>query len=117
MNTNPIDITDLILAAITLIAGIVTRYVVPWIKNRTTQIQYQRIQEVTRIAVEAAEQLCKNGTLKADERKNYVNSILNSHGFTVDYNQLESMIESCVSSLPTTNLDIVRELKQQKKLK
>lgn len=103
MNTNPIDLTDFAVALVTLFIAVITRYLVPMIKSKLSESQFERVRAITWTAVEAAEQLYKNGTLKKEDRKNYVNSILKSHGFNLDYNQIEAIIESSVHILPKTN--------------
>ena len=52
-----IDLTQIILAVITLIGGLVARYVIPWIKGKLDERQYDVFNGLVRVGVYAAEML------------------------------------------------------------
>lgn len=62
------DITPVIQAVTVLLAAIITTFVVPYIKNKTTAAQQSQINAWVKIAVSAAEQIY-NGPAKARIRK------------------------------------------------
>jgi len=89
-----VNLTDLIQAAFAVILGVITRFLVPWIKARTKAWQFDMLCQATSIAVNAAEQKLGSGAGK--EKMNYVVSTLNKRGFTVN----DDLIESLVKTLP-----------------
>ena len=52
-----IDITPLCMAVMALAAVVITLYLVPWIKSKTTKEQRESINALVKIAVQAAEQI------------------------------------------------------------
>lgn len=65
------DITPIVNAVIALAAAVVTAFVIPWIKSKTTAAQREEIEAWVRIAVTAAEQIYK-GSGRGEEKKEYV---------------------------------------------
>lgn len=92
------DITTIIEAAILIITAIITVFVIPYIKSKTTVQQQDEIMAWVKIAVSAAEQMFA-GTGRGIEKKNYVLNWLYEHGITVDEYKLNAMIESAVYEL------------------
>lgn len=93
-----IDLTPLISAVIAVLAVIITVYLVPWLKSRTTAQERQEINAWVKIAVQAAEQIYK-GSGKGAEKKQFVLDYLQDKGFTVDLSTIDKMIEACVLEL------------------
>jgi hypothetical protein len=94
-----IDITGVANAAIALIAAVITAFVIPWIKSKTTAAQFEKIETWVTIAVEAAEQIY-TGSGRGAEKKAYVVEFLNSKGFSIDAEALDKLIEAAVFNLP-----------------
>lgn len=92
------DITTIVEAVAALIAAIITAFVVPCIKSRTTTNQQQQINAWVRIAVTAAEQIY-TGSGRGEEKKAYVIDWLRKHGVTVDESKLDALIEAAVFEL------------------
>jgi len=92
-----IDLTQIILAIITLIGAIVTRYVIPWIKNKLDDHQYEVFNGLVRVGVYAAEQLFTTEQWK--EKKQYVVDLLKENGYTVDTTSVDALIEATVREL------------------
>lgn len=92
------DITTIVEAVAALIAAIITAFVVPYIKSRTTTNQQQQINAWVRIAVTAAEQIYV-GSGRGEEKKAYVIDWLRKHGVTVDESKLDALIEAAVFEL------------------
>lgn len=94
-----IDLTTILQAAITLIAAVITAFVIPWIKSRTTKTQREQIEAWVEIAVAAAEQLWKGHEKAGEEKKTYVLDFLEKKGFTINTDELDAMIEAEVLRL------------------
>lgn len=91
--------TSIANAAIALIAAIITAFVIPWIRSKTTAAQFEKIKMWVTVAVEAAEQLY-TGSGRGAEKKAYVVEFLNSKGFKIDAETLDKLIEAAVFNLP-----------------
>lgn len=98
-----IDFTPVLQAIVGLCAAIITTFVVPYIKSKTTKEQQTQINEWVRIAVAAAEQVYE-GPGKGDEKKAYVLTWLSNHGISVDEDKLDAMIEAAVYELTNNGL-------------
>ena len=94
-----IDLTSIANAVIALIAAIITAFVIPWIRSKTTAAQFEKIKMWVTVAVEAAEQLYTVSGRGA-EKKAYVVEFLNSKGFKIDAETLDKLIEAAVFNLP-----------------
>lgn len=97
-----IDLTPILQAVITLAAALITYRLVPWLKARTSEAQYQRMQSVVETLVYAAEKLYETGVIK--DKLDYVQTQLMERGFDVD----RAAIEAAVFS----NLDFYDEAKE-----
>lgn len=71
-----------------VLGTLVSRYLIPWLKEK-------RLLSLVRRAVEAAEKLAENSKL---DKKEYVVTVLRSAGVTVTPT-VEAMIEGCVMEL------------------
>lgn len=92
-----IDLTQIILAIITLIGAVITRYLIPWLKEKTTEKQFEALKVLARVGVYAAEQLFSTEQWK--EKKQYVLDLLKQNGYTVDDAAVDALIESIVREL------------------
>ena len=93
-----IDLTPIANAAVTLATALITAFLIPYIKSKTTTEQQTQIKAWVRIAVSAAEQIY-NGPGRGIEKKEYVQDFLQSKGYKVDFDTLDTLIESEVSLL------------------
>lgn len=103
------DFTPIAQAVITLLAAVVTAFVVPLIKSKTTAAQQQQINAWVRIAVAAAEQIY-NGPGRGPDKINYVCKWLRERGITVDGPQLQAMIEAAVYELNNGFISVGTEI-------
>lgn len=90
-----IDLTQIIVAVITLIFGLIAKYVIPYLKEKYSTEQLEKMKLWAQVAVEAAEMLYV-GSGKGEEKKKYVLEFLNKKGFSVDMETLENLLESAV---------------------
>ena len=97
IGTVTIDLTQIILAIITLIGALITRYVIPWIKNKLSDKQYNDLKTLIRVGVFAAEQLFTSDKWK--EKKQYVVDLLKENGYDVDVASVDALIEATVREL------------------
>lgn len=92
-----IDLTQIILAVITLIGAVLTGFVIPWLKNKLTDHQYDTLASLVRVGVFAAEQLFTSDMWK--EKKQYVVDLLAENGYSVDTTAVDALIEATVREL------------------
>lgn len=100
-----IDITTIVNAVIALIAAVISVFVIPWIKSRTTSQQREELIAWVKIAVAAAEQMYK-GSGRGAEKKQYVLDFLESNGFTIDDDSVNAAIEAAVKQLNSVGVVI-----------
>ncbi|MCX4357019.1 MAG: phage holin, LLH family [Oscillospiraceae bacterium] len=99
------DITAIVNAVIALIAAIITAFVIPWIKSRTTSQQREDLIAWIKIAVSAAEQIYK-GEKRGEEKKQFVLDFLEDNGFSVDDDSVNAAIEAAVKQLNSVGVVI-----------
>lgn len=96
-----IDLTPIILSVITLIFGLLMKYVIPAVKEKMTGNQIELLRIAVKTAVYAAEQLYNSDQVK--EKLKYVVDLLYQQGYIVDPTQVEdttrAMIEAMVKEL------------------
>ena len=94
------DITPVVNAVIALAAAVVTAFVIPWVKSKTTAAQREEINAWVKIAVTAAEQIY-SGVGKGKEKKAYVLKFLEEMNLKIDEKSVDLMIESAVKNMNT----------------
>ena len=92
-----IDLTQIILAVITLIGALISRYLIPWIKSQLDDRNKEMVATLVRVGVYAAEQLYKSG--QGQEKKRYVLELLRKNGYDVNDASVEALIEATVKEL------------------
>ena len=92
------DLTPIVHAVITLIAAIVTTFLIPWIKSKIDAAKLAQMVEWVGIAVRAAEQIYNESGM-GEKKKQYVLDFLADKGFTLDPNSINAMIEAAVKEL------------------
>ena len=92
------DLTPTVNAVITLIAAIITTFLIPWIKGKIDAAKLAQIVEWVGIAVRAAEQIYNESGM-GEKKKQYVLDFLASKGFTLDPDSINAMIEAAVKNL------------------
>ena len=96
-----IDLTQIILAVITLLFGVLMRYVIPNIKAKTNESQMELIRAAVKSAVYAVEQLYKSKP--GQEKKQMVIEFLKEQGYILNDEKIESDINYLIE-------EIVKEL-------
>lgn len=99
-----IDITGIIEAVLTLIVAVIG---VVYTKYRKESTNAEQLDRWVQIAVSAAEQAYKVGM--TDDRKAYALSVLDSKGLTLNWNEIDTMIEAAVNKLPPVQRTVTSE--------
>lgn len=92
-----VDLTPIINGAIALIFALVSAFVIPWLKNKLSDHNYQMLANMISVGVRAAEMIFGAG--KGAEKKAYVLDLLANSGFAVDLDSVDAMIEAEVLKL------------------
>lgn len=93
-----VDLTQVIIAILTFALSSVSAFLIPYIKAKVSSEQLDTIKFWVNIAVEAAEMIY-TGTGRGQEKKAYVVKFLNSKGFTLNTEEIDSIIEAAVLEL------------------
>lgn len=88
---NMIDLTPILQAVIALAAALITAFVIPWIKSKTTLEQRELLLSVITSLVYAAEQIYGAG--KGKEKLAYVVEQLGERGMTADIAAIEAIVK------------------------
>jgi lipopolysaccharide export LptBFGC system permease protein LptF len=94
-----IDLTQIAAALISLMAGVVTGYIIPWIKAKAGLARWTQLQNVALTAVRSAEQLHDAGlitTKKITWAESQARAALLAQGLTFDDDVITSAIEAAV---------------------
>lgn len=94
-----IDMNQIVEALIGLIAAVITCVVIPLIRSKVTNAQFEKIKMYVGIAVKAAEQIYV-GNGRGAEKKKYVVEYLEKLGLKIDAETLDKLIEAAVFDLP-----------------
>lgn len=93
-----IDLTPVMNAVVSLVALLITTFLIPWIKKKTTNETLYEMQKWCSIAVSAAEMIYTESGLGA-KKKEFVKEFLTSKGYSLDVDELDALIESCVHGM------------------
>lgn len=96
-NVNMIDLTPLVQAVIALAAALITMYLIPWIKSRTTVEQQQHIKTAVQVAVYAAEKAYGAG--HGDEKLAYAEKVLAGYNVRLDTQKLRALIDAQIKEM------------------
>lgn len=91
------DLTPVINAVIALAAALITTFVIPWLRRKTTAEDRAEMLKWVEIAVAAAQQLYHQ--LDGAKRKEYVLNFLTGKGYTMEGPELDAAIEAAVLRL------------------
>ena len=98
MNMTNIDLTPLAEILISLLAVVITTYLIPWIKARTTMAQKEYIRTAAHVAVYAAEKFWGAG--HGDQKLEYAEKVLKEdYGITLNLNKLEAVIDAAIKEM------------------
>lgn len=92
-----IDLTPILEALIGLVAALVSLYLIPWLRARTTAEQQAHIRAAVEVAVFAAEKVYGAG--RGDEKLTYALAKLESMGIDIDEERVGAMIEAAIKQM------------------
>ena len=93
-----IDITQVVVAVIGVLALAITTFVVPLLKKKLTEQQMDMVSSIVNIGVYAAEQIF-TGTGRGQEKKEYVQKLLKEKGIDISLPMVDAAIEAAVKDL------------------
>lgn len=109
-----LNLTPIINAVIALLAALVTVFVIPWLRRKTSAQDREEFLRWVEIAVAAAEQHWDSA--KSKEKKEAVTAFLREQGFTFSESEIDSAIEAAVLKLhheltrPDDMSDVVKQV-------
>lgn len=92
-----IDLTQIILAVITLIFALISRYAIPYAKSKLDDRKMELLRIAVQTAVYAAEQLYNSDQGK--EKKEYVINLLKEYGYVVDPEKIEPTLNALIEAM------------------
>lgn len=92
-----IDVTAVITALLTLLGTVITAFVVPWLRCRTSAQDREELLGWVDLAVAAAQQVLYSAP--GQERKKMVRAFLKTKGYDVDTDEVDQAIEAAVLRL------------------
>lgn len=102
-----IDLTPFIKAVLTLLATIITAFVVPYIKTKTTIAQRQKIKTYIKAAVLAAEQVYQTDGM-GRKKMEYARDYLLGLGYDISVTEIEAAVYEFINQ-PIIDAPIVFE--------
>ena len=92
------DITNIIKFLFVIISAVLTYFVIPYIRAKTSDSELESLKSYIRAGVHAAEMLYKESGM-GKNKKEYVVEYLRELGYSVDVNELDALIEGAVYDL------------------
>ena len=92
-----IDLTQVLIAIITMIFGQIARYVIPAIKEKATANQMELLRIAVKTAVYAAEQL--DTSAEGTAKKAYVIELLAKEGYILDIDHVSATIDALIEAM------------------
>ena len=93
---------DVLMIVVSVCVAVVTRYLIPYLKNVVSDNKYAAVIEIIRVAVEAAEQTIKDsgqGKVKKAQVIAFVSHWLTENGIHITEEQIDKLVESAVWQL------------------
>ena len=91
------DLTSVLVALIALCAALLTAFVIPWLRTKTSTQQLTELMYWVEIAVAAAQQIYY--TADGPDRLEYALRLLKEKGYDVDSNEVRDAVEAAVLKL------------------
>lgn len=92
-----IDLTQILIAVITLIFGLISRYAIPYLKEKLDNNQMDLLNIAVRTAVYAAEQIF--GSEQGVEKKKYVVKLLADQGYILDIDNVDEKLNALIEAM------------------
>ena len=102
---NSVDITELVKAIISIMAMVISYFIIPWLKAKLSEARWDNLCKWTSAAVKAAEVLF-TGTGLGDKKREYVMSrikyICDKNGYSFDEDDLRIAVENAWKDMAET---------------
>ena len=111
-----IDLTQIVIAVITLSATVVAVKVVPFIRKKCSTEDLTRAAKWIEFAVKAAEQMAESGEIEKSDKFEWVLDFIRSKGFDLSWDDIKVIIEAKVGELPkllTAELNTITDVEDQ----
>lgn len=100
-----IDLTPIVNALITLIALLLTTFLIPWIRTKISNEKLEEVKKWTTVGVKAAEMIYKESG-RGEAKKEYVRKFLASKGYKLDIDTVDALIESTVREMQQETFEL-----------
>ena len=107
---NTYDLTPIIQIVIILIGTIITSFLIPWIKSKTTQEQWWTVQNIAKVAVYAAEVLYKGsgrGEERLEDGMTYIKEFCSEKGIYFNNDAIRQTVKNMVKKMNDEEKDKV----------
>lgn len=106
-----IDLTPLLQAVISLSAALITLYLVPWIHERTTAAQREKMRAMIEVAVYGAEKLYGAG--HGEEKFAHARAWLQSQGFDIDIETLRMEVDAAILAMEGEEITLYEDVPEE----
>ena len=100
-----IDLTPIVNAIITLVALLLTTFLIPWIRTKVSNEKLEEIRKWTSVGVKAAEMIYNESGM-GEAKKKYVRKFLESKGYKLDIDTVDALIEATVREMQQEAFEI-----------
>jgi len=102
------DITQVVVALIGVLAAVVTAQLIPWIRQKTGAVKWERFLDIVAVAVGAAEQMGLSGVVKDKlaYAETQVRIAMERQGLWYDGETVRAAIEAAVKAMKDEGLDM-----------
>lgn len=101
-----IDLTPIVNALITLVALLLTTFLIPWIRTKISNEKLEAAKKWTTVGVKAAEMIYKESGM-GEAKKKYVRKFLESKGYKLDIDTVDALIEATVREMQQEAFELV----------
>lgn len=101
-----IDLTPIVNALITLVALLLTTFLIPWIRTKISNEKLEAVKKWTTVGVKAAEMIYKESGM-GEAKKKYVRKFLESKGYKLDIDTVDALIEATVREMQQEAFELV----------
>ena len=100
-----VNLTQIIIAVLTLIFGLISTYAIPWLKSNTSEKTYNMLKMGCEAACYFAQQWYKqeDGEVKKEKAIEYAENWLKERGIKVDMKLLSDTIEAELKKIKSTS--------------
>ena len=101
-----IDLTPIINSLITLVALLLTTFLVPYIRLKVSTEKLTQVKKWAAVGVKAAEMIYKDSGM-GEAKKKYVRKFLESKGYKLDIETVDALIEATVRDMQQEAFEVV----------